>query len=140
MNHNIAPYEQENKAVKYTPHFFMRYKERMMKVCDWRLKNQLASADTLKKIVVVYMQRNLGTAWVETESVYKDKIHIFAPVPDGVSLLQWDDKHKVMQANTFITYDMLGEKQNGMVQMLKDYIKLNTEERKTIDSLLFEGK
>lgn len=133
----IAFYEDNGQAVKYTPHFFQRYKERLMKVCDWKTRNQLNAADTQEKIITVYTQRNLGTAWMHTKSVYKNKLHIFAPVPDGVTLLQWDSKHKTMQANTFITCDMLDEKQNSMIRQLQEYSNLSKEEREKIDNPLF---
>ena len=133
-------YEESGQAVKYTPHFFQRYKERLLKVCDWKVRNQLNSATTQEQIATIYIQRNIGTAWIETKSVYKNKTHIFAPVPDGVTLLQWDSKHKTMQANTFITYDMLDEKQMEMILKLKAYSDLNSTERESADNLLFEAK
>ena len=133
----VAFYEENNQAVKYTPHFFQRYKERLMNVADWKLKNALNAADTQEKIATLYIQRNLGTAWMETKSVYNDKLHIFAPVPDGVTLLQWDSKNKTMQANTFITYDMLDQKQLDMVTSLKKYANLSKEEREKADDPTF---
>lgn len=114
----IMFYEDDNQAVKYTPHFFNRYKERLSLVGDWKIRNQLNIADTQEKIASIYIQRNLGTAWIKTESVYKNKVHIFAPVPDGVTLIQWDSSLKTMQANTFITYDMLDGKQIEMIQSI----------------------
>ena len=133
----VTFYEENEQAVKYTPHFFQRYKERLMRVADWKLRNALNAADTQEKIATLYIQRNLGTAWIETKSVYKNKLHVFAPVPDGVTLLQWDDKYKTMQANTFITYDMLDQKQLDMVTSLKEYGKLSEEERKNVSDPTF---
>lgn len=133
----VAFYEENNLAVKHTSHFFQRYKERLMNVADWKLKNALKAADTQEKIATLYIQRNLGTAWVETKSVYKDKFHIFAPVPDGVTLLQWDNKNKTMQANTFVTYNMLDQKQLDMVTSLKEYANLSKEEKKKVDDPIF---
>lgn len=136
----IAFYEDNNQAVKYTPHFFQRYKERLSRICDWKGRAILNAADTQEKIAIVYVQRNLGTAWMQTKSVYKDKMHIFAPVPDGVTLLQWDNKYKTMQANTFVTYDMLDDKQRDMIVRLKEYGNLSEKERKNIENPLFEAE
>lgn len=136
----VAFYEDNNQAVKYTPHFFQRYKERLMKVADWKLKNALNAAYTQEQIAALYFQRNLGTAWMETKSVYKNKTHIFAPVPDGVTLLQWDSKYKTMQANTFVTYDMLDQKQVDMITSLKEYGNLSDEERKKVNDPTFRVK
>lgn len=134
----LAFFAEKKMAVKYTTHFFQRYKSRMLEVCDWKTKGALLSADTNEKIVATYIQRNLGSSWIETQSVYKDKTHVFAPVPDGVALMQWDDKRKTMQANTFVTYKMLDEKQNGMIERLVEFSKLSNEEQKKVKDFLFE--
>ena len=135
----LAFFEKEQLAVKYSPHFFRRYKERMLNNdnCNWKLKNQLTSAKTQEQIISLYIQRNLGTSWIQTESVYKEKTHIFAPVTDGVTLMQWDSLHKTLQANTFITYDMLDEKQSKMIEDLNKYNDLNEEEQQRLKNPLF---
>ena len=117
----LAFFADDNVTVKYTPHFFRRYKERMLSSdIDWTLRNELIKADTQKKIVMVYIKRNLGTVWVETGAVYKEKNHIVAPTHDGVTLLQWSNTLKVYQANTFVTYNMLSDKQREMLKKLSD--------------------
>lgn len=125
-------------AVSFSPHFFNRYRERMLEYTDdWRLRARLSAADSLEKIVAIYIGRNLGVSWVETTSVYKNKTHIFAPIPDGVALLQWDSKLKRLQGNTFIVNDMLDEKQLYMLQQSIDYYKLSPEERSKVKAPSF---
>lgn len=117
----LAFYADDGVTVKYTPHFFRRYKERMLESdIGWGLKSELLKADTLKKVIQVYIKRNLGTVWVETGAVYKEKNHIVAPTHDGVTLLQWSSTLKVYQANTFITYSMLSDKQREILKQLAD--------------------
>lgn len=68
--------------------------------------------------------------WIETRSVFRHKVHIFGPINDGVALLQWDKHRKLLQANTFVTEDMLDEKQTKMVKYAKIYISLPKAQRK----------
>jgi len=125
----VAFYTDSQQAVKFTPHFFKRYKERFSKVCDWRTHNQLMAAKSIEDILPIYIKRNLGTTWIETKSVFRDKMHIFAPVNDGVALIQWDKTKKLLQANTFVTLDMLDAKQTKMVDYAKAYFSLSEKER-----------
>ena len=67
--------------------------------------------------------------WIETRSVFRNKVHIFGPVNDGVALLQWDKCRKLLQANTFVTMDMLDEKQTEMVNYARIYSSLSIEQR-----------
>ena len=126
----IAFYTKSQQAIKYTPHFFQRYKERYLQVCDWQIHNQLMAAKTIVEIASIYMKRNLEITWIETKSVFRNKIHIFGPVNDGVALLQWDKKRKLLQANTFVTEDMLNDKQSEMVNYAKVYISLPKAQKK----------
>ena len=57
-------------------------------------------------------------------------VHIFAPVNDGVALLQWNKGKQLLQANTFVTNDMLNDKQLQMVEYAKTYFRLTNEERR----------
>ena len=75
------------------------------------------------------MKRNLTMTWIETKSVFRNKIHIFGPVNDGVALLQWDKHRKLLQANTFVTMDMLDGKQLQMVRYAQIYISLPKAQR-----------
>lgn len=68
--------------------------------------------------------------WIETKAIFRNRIHIFGPVNDGVSLLQWDKKRKLLQANTFVTMDMLDERQTEMVKYAKIYLTLPKNQRK----------
>lgn len=126
----IAFYTESGQAIKFTPHFFERYKERFANVCGWKERGELASAKTLTDIIAVYMKRNLSITWIETKSVFRDKIHIFAPVNDGIALLQWSRNRKLLQANTFVTMDMLDDKQMEMVRYARTYLSLSKEDRK----------
>ncbi len=125
----IAFYAEGNQAIKYTPHFFRRYKERFIKTCDWQTRGQLLAAKNIIDIIAIYMKRNLTITWIETKSVFCNKVHIFGPVNDGVALLQWDKGHKLLQANTFVTLDMLNNKQAEMVEYAKIYLSLSKEQR-----------
>ena len=127
---SVAFYTESKQALVYTPHFFKRYKERFSQVCDWKVRNSFSLAKSIEDIISIYISRNIGVAWIETESVFKDKTHIFAPTNDGVALLQWDSTRKVLQANTFVTMDMLNEKQTNMVRIAIAYLSLPPEERK----------
>lgn len=126
----IAFYAKSQQAIKFNPHFFIRYKERFLEVCDWQTRNQLTMAKNIIDVIGIYMKRNLTMTWIETKSVFRDKIHIFGPVNDGVALLQWSKRHRTLQANTFITMDMLDEKQSEMVKYAKIYISLSKAQRK----------
>lgn len=127
----IAFYTDSQQAVKITPHFFFRYKERFSEYsgCDWRTRTTLAHTKTIADIIAVYLKRNMGMTWIETNSVFRNKTHIFGPVNDGVALLQWDTDRQLLQANTFITFDMLDERQTEMVGWAFKYLTLSKEER-----------
>ena len=126
----IASYVQSQQALKFTPHFFQRYKERFMTECDWKTRSELSASHTEVETISVYMKRNLSITWIETKSVFRNKVHIFAPVNDGVALLQWDKSRKLLQANTFVTESMLDEKQVQMVEYAKIYFSLSKTQRK----------
>lgn len=138
----VAFFDKSNHALKFSPHFFKRYKERYSRISDWQTRNELMRAKALVDIIAIYMKRNLSITWIETKSVFRHKIHIFGPVNDGVALLQWDKKAKVLQANTFVTEDMLDEKQQEMVKYARIYISLPKAQRKKFqfpDFLLNNG-
>ena len=126
----IAFYTESKQAIKFNPHFFQRYQERFIKVCDWQTRSQLTMAKNIIDVIGIYMKRNLTMTWIETKSVFRDKVHIFGPVNDGVALLQWSKRHRTLQANTFVTMDMLDEKQAEMVKYAKIYISLSKAQRK----------
>lgn len=126
----IAFYTESKQAIKFNPHFFQRYQERFIKVCDWQTKSQLTMAKNIIDVIGIYMKRNLTMTWIETKSVFRDKVHIFGPVNDGVALLQWSKRHRTLQANTFVTMDILDEKQSEMVKYAKIYISLSKAQRK----------
>lgn len=127
---SIAFYTESQQALVFTPHFFKRYRERFSKVCDWKVRNRFDLAKSIEDIISIYISRNIGVAWIETESVFDNKTHIFAPIYDGVALLQFDNEKKRLQANTFVTMDMLNNKQIEMVNIAKAYLSLPPEERK----------
>ena len=127
---SIAFYTNSNQVIVLTPHFFKRYKERFSAVCDWQTRNRFDLAKSIEDIISIYISRNIGIVWIETESVFSNKTHIFAPVNDGVVLLQWDSDKKLLQANTFVTMDMLNDKQTKMVSAARAYMALPLEERK----------
>lgn len=127
---SIAFYTDSKQALVFTPHFFKRYKERFSSVCDWKVRNQFSLVKSIEDIISIYISRNIGIAWIETQSVFRNKTHIFAPVNDGVALLQWDSEKKLLQANTFVTMDMLNDKQLEMVNAARAYLSLPIEERK----------
>ncbi len=126
----IAFYTESKQAIKFTPHFFQRYRERFLKICDWQTRQELLTAKNLIDVIGVYVKRNLTMTWIETRSVFRHKVHIFGPINDGVALLQWDKHRKLLQANTFVTEDMLDEKQTKMVKYAKIYISLPKAQRK----------
>lgn len=126
----IAFYNQSKQAIKFTTHFFHRYKQRFGKGCDWEAYFQLKYSKSVVDIISFYMSRNLSMTWIETQSVFRDKVHIFGPVLDGVALLHWDKERKLLQANTFVTMDMLDKKQTEMVNYARIYSSLSEEQRK----------
>lgn len=125
----IAFYTQSQQAIKFTPHFFQRYQTRFSEICDWQTRLQLELSKSFVDIIAIYMKRNLAMTWIETRSVFRNKVHIFGPVNDGVALLQWDKHRKLLQANTFVTMNMLDEKQSEMVNYAKIYSSLSIEQR-----------
>lgn len=126
-------YDDIKQTLLLTPHFFRRYKERLMEVAEWQTRNQLRQAKSMDDIAAIYMRRNLKTVWIETNSVYSDKTHLFSPIYDGIALLQWSEGRKILQANTFITLDMLDEKQTDMAMYGLNYIMLPESERRKIN-------
>lgn len=126
----IVFYTESKQALVYTPHFFKRYKERFSQVCDWQTRNRFDLAKSIEDIISIYISRNIGVAWIETEAVFHNKSHIFAPINDGVALLQWDSDKKLLQANTFVTMNMLNNKQLKMVKIAMAYLSLSPEEKK----------
>lgn len=126
----VAFYTESKQAIRYNPHFFRRYKERFMEVCDWQTRGQLSASKDIIDVIAIYMKRNLTMTWIETKSVFRNKVHIFGPINDGVALLQWDNKYKLLQANTFVTMDMLDAKQAEMVKYAKIYLSLSKAQRK----------
>lgn len=105
--------DDRRMALTFQAHFFMRYKSRMLEVCDWKLRNNLNAAKSLEDIIAIYIRRNQDAAIAKTGSKYGNKEHLFAPVNDGVVLFQ--DNGKTIQANTFITEDMLSLKQKELM-------------------------
>lgn len=130
----IAFHTDNHQAIRYTSHFFERYRERYIKICDWQVRNRLMAAKTIAEIAAIYMERNLSMVWIETASVFRDKVHIFGPVNDGVVLLQWSNGRKLLQANTFVTEDMLDETQLKMVGYARAYLEMSPDERAKYDS------
>lgn len=126
----IAFYEENMQALKLTPHFFNRYKERFGNIADWQIKPMLRCTTSLVDVASIFFRRNPSISWIETDTVFYDKVHIFAAVNDGVALMQWDNDKHVLQANTFVTNDMLSEKQSKLVDYAKLYQSMTPEERK----------
>lgn len=125
----IVFYEDSQKAIKFTSHFFRRYKERLMPVTDWKTRNDLARAKSDMDIISIYIKRNPSMTWIETETEFRDNVHIFGPVNDGVALLQWNKRNKLLQANTFVTPNMLNAKQSKMVAYTNTYLSLPKAQR-----------
>lgn len=130
----IGFFEEANLAIVFQAHFFLRYKERLMKICDWQTRNQLNQAKNAEEIIPIYIKRNPITTWINTKTKYGDKEHIFAPVNDGVALIQWNGKS--IQANTFITEDMFSADQQGMNQKAKCVEQLQQEKDKLFQQLV----
>lgn len=124
-------YEDANQALVITPHFLYRYKERFSTspLCDWRTRANLIRSKNIFEIASVYLERNLSVTWIETDVAFRGNVHIFAPIPDGVALLQWASGADVLQANTFVSFDMLSNKQINMVQQANLYLSMTEEER-----------
>lgn len=129
----IAFYQQGNQTLILTPHFFNRYKERYSKLADWKTLRDFRQAKTLIDIIAIYFRRNLTITWIETDAVFRDTTHIFAPIDDGVALIQWDSSRKQLRANTFVTEDMLTNRQLKMVGYARAYIGMSPEERAKYD-------
>lgn len=104
--------DEAQAAIRVQTHFFLRYKQRFMEVCDWKTKARLLKAKTVEDIIVVYISRNMNATLMNTEVKYIDKTHLFAPINDGAVLLQFDGE--TLQANTFITESMYSKHQKYM--------------------------
>lgn len=117
----VAFFNDAKIGVIIQAHFFNRYKERMLSECDWKLRSQLLAAKSLDDIVALYTRRNCQTAWIPTESKFGCRSHIFAPVPDGAALYQWNEKTSQLQCNTFITKTMYSEQQQEMENKANEY-------------------
>lgn len=130
----IGFFEDAGLAIVFQPHFFLRYKERFSEVCDWQVRNSLSQAKKVEDIIPIFIKRNPNTTWMNTKSKYNGKEHIFAPVNDGVALIQWDGKN--IQANTFITEAMFSERQHDMVGKARCIEQLQQEKDKLIQKLV----
>ena len=130
----IGFFEEAGLAIVFQAHFFLRYKERLMKVCDWQTRNQLKQAKSVEGIIPIYIKRNPIATWINTKSKYGDKEHVFASINDGVALIQWDGKN--IQANTFITEDMFSQDQQGMNERAKCVEQLQQEKDKLFQKLI----
>lgn len=130
----IGFFEEAGLAIVFQAHFFLRYKERLMKVCDWQTRNQLRQAKNVEEIIPIYIKRNPIATWINTKSKYGDKEHVFAPINDGVALIQWDGEN--IQANTFITEDMFSQDQQGMNERAKYVEQLQQEKDKLFQKLV----
>lgn len=125
----IVFYPKEKIAMRFTPHFFERYRERLIPICDWKVRNQLSRTHDLKDLMAIFFSRNLSITWIETDSIFGNRMHIFSPITDGVALIQWDKKHNVLQANTFVTKNMLDNKQRALVGYAETYASITPAER-----------
>lgn len=114
----IAFFGNADIAIVFQQHFFVRYKQRLLSVCDWRTKNELNNAKTIEDIIAVWIKRNPDISWINTKVKFGDKEHVFAPIKDGVILIQWGEN--TIQANTFITNNMCSDKQFQMVSQAKE--------------------
>lgn len=130
----IGFFEEASLAIVFQPHFFIRYKERFSEVCDWQVKNTLSQAKKVEDIIPIFIRRNPTTTWMNTQSKYGGKEHIFAPVNDGVALIQFDGKN--IQANTFITEAMYSGRQHDMVGKARCVEQLQQEKDKLIQKLV----
>lgn len=117
--------DEKKMALTFQAHFFKRYKERMLEVCDWKLRSILTQARSIEDIAAIYVRRNQDAALTPTGSKYGDKDHLIAPVNDGVAMFQWNGK--TMQANTFVTNDMLSKKQSDKRQDVKDELQAQAD-------------
>ena len=115
------------KAVRFTSHFFERYRERVVK--SRIMTSSMIDCYNDLGLIGLFAARNKDITWIETETVFAEKVHIFAPINDGVVLLQWDSDKKVLQANTFVTEDMLSKKQLEMVGWARAYPNLSEEQK-----------
>lgn len=120
----IAFFADASIAIVFQQHFFNRYKERLLEVCDWKTRNELMNATTAEKVIAVWAKRNPNIIWMNTKSKFKEKEHIFAPIEDGVVLMQCDGER--IQANTFITKGMYSEKQLAMVEQAEQAKRQDT--------------
>ncbi|MCM1296169.1 MAG: hypothetical protein NC311_11565 [Muribaculaceae bacterium] len=66
--------EEGRRALKLTPHFFNRYKERFSEVTDWKTRNSLNAAKNVTDIIPVFLSRNPHMTWIETKAVFRDKV------------------------------------------------------------------
>lgn len=128
-------YDEARIAVVYQAHFFIRYKERLMKECDWKTRQQLQYAKTLIDTMVIFNKRNPSVAWMNAKTKFGDIHHIFAPIDDGAILAQWDGKK--LQANTFITKSMYSNQQRDMVDAAQLYSELE-DERNMLTEIFFK--
>ena len=117
--------QDAKQAIIFTPHFFKRYKERGVGELDWRARKKLTTAKRIEDIASVYFQRNLIFILMETERSYGNDYHIFSPTLDGVALINWNGTQHQLQANTFIAFSMLSERQ---MQRIRDYLAASSGE------------
>lgn len=129
----IGFFNEAQLAIVFQPHFFVRYKERFGKVCDWETKNAFNRARSIEDVIKLYIKRNPHLTWINTKAQYKEQRHAFAPVNDGAALIQWDDD--MIQANTFITNDMLSEQQKDMAEQAECAKQYQQEKAKLFEKL-----
>lgn len=99
--------------LRFTPHFFKRYKERMILEGDPDIKALLGSAKDLLQVATVFCMRNM-TRIIVFEKSDKDRYGMtesLCPVKDGVILCTETRKMTFIQANTFLTKGALNRMQ-----------------------------
>lgn len=129
----VSFFADATMAIVFQQHFFARYKQRLLEAGDWKTKNELLNATTTEKLIAVWARRNPNIIWMNTKTKFQDMEHIFAPIEDGIVLMQWDGKH--IQANTFITKDMCSKKQLEMVTQAEDAKRAKEENQKYFKQL-----
>ena len=129
----ISFFDNPEIAIVFQQHFFTRYKERLLKVCDWKTRNELMQAKTIEQIIAVWAKRNPEMVWINTKVKFDDKEHIFVPINDGAMLLQWDGNY--IQANTFITDGMYSSKQIEMIGQAEEEQQNEEKHKQLINTL-----
>lgn len=111
-----------NRVLRFTWHFFKRYKERMIQEGDTDIQALLTNTKDLLQVVTVFYMRNIKqvTSFSQNEKTRHGMSEMLCITKDGMLCSTESNDKKLLQVNTFLTKEMLTNIQYSMYNKTKD--------------------